>query len=116
MTSPVGSRLREEHHELVAAVAGGGVEPSDTSLDDLGDAAQDVVAVEVAELVVISLSSSRSIISSPKRRPMRDERWISRSTAAKKKARLNRPVSESTVESGLPPVAIGAVRARRRRR
>ena len=54
--------------------------------------------MEVAEAVVDRLEPSRSIISSPNRRPVREERWISRSTAAKKKARLKRPVSESTVE------------------
>ena len=47
---------------------------------------------------LIALSPSRSIISNPNRRPDRVDRWISRSTAAKKNARLKRPVSESIVE------------------
>ena len=44
--------LGQEHHELVAAVAGGGVDLADAEGDDLADAAQDTVAVEVAEPVV----------------------------------------------------------------
>ena len=57
---------------------------------------------------LIALSSSRSIISRQKPRPDRALRAISRSTAAKKKVRLNRPVSGSTVDS-----RIAASRARR---
>ena len=54
------------------------------------------------------LSSSRSIISRQKPRPDRALRAISRSIAAKKNDRLNRPVSESTVDS-----RIAASRVRR---
>ena len=41
--------LGEEDHELIAAVAGRGVDLADAEGDDLADAAQDPVAVEVAE-------------------------------------------------------------------
>ncbi len=45
-------RFRQEGHELVAAVAGGGVDPPDPGPDHLADAAQDAIAEVMAVLVV----------------------------------------------------------------
>ena len=90
--------LGQEDDELVAAVAGGRIDAPDAGRDDVADAAQHAVAVEVADRSLMVLSSSRSIISRQNPRPERALRAISRSRAAKKKPRLNSPVSGSMVD------------------
>ena len=84
-SAPVGLRLGEEDDELVAAVAGRRVDPPDAVADDLADAAQDPVALEVAEPVVDRLEPVE-IHHQQAEPPARTRalRWISRSTAAKK--------------------------------
>ena len=81
-------RLRQQHHELVAAVSAGQVGRPDGPQDHVGDGPQQLVPAGCPNVSLTGLRSSRSSITTQKPRPVRSTRLISRSTAVKNAPRL----------------------------